>query len=100
MLLRRWDSPGKNTAVGCHFLLQEIFLTKDRTHISCIAGGFFTTEAAHQAPLSMVFSRQEHWSGVPFPSAEDLPDPGIKLGSPALQADPLPTELWEKPLAP
>ena len=56
--------------------------------------------AAHQAPLSMVFSRQEHWSGVPFPSAEDLPDPGIKLGSPALQADPLPTELWEKPLAP
>ena len=34
---------------------------------------------------------------MPFPSAEDLPDPGIKLGSPALQADPLPTELWEKP---
>ena len=39
---------------------------------------------AHQAPLSMEFSRQEYWSGLPFPSPGDLPDPGIKLGSPAL----------------
>ena len=39
----------------------------------------------HQAPLSMKFSRQEYWSGVPFPSPEDLPDPGIEPGSPALQ---------------
>ena len=37
--------------------------------------------AAHQAPLSMGFSRQEHWSGLPFPSPGDLPDPGIKLAS-------------------
>ena len=36
---------------------------------------------------------QEYWSGVPFPSPGDLPDPGIELGSPALQADCLPTEL-------
>ena len=40
-----------------------------------------------QAPLSMEFSRQEYWSGLPFPSPEDLPDPGIEPGSPALQAD-------------
>ena len=40
--------------------------------------------AAHQAPLSLGFSRQEHWSGLPFPSPEDLPNPGIELGSPIL----------------
>ena len=39
---------------------------------------------AHQAPMSMGFSRQEYWSGLPFPSPGDLPDPGIKPGSPAL----------------
>ena len=41
---------------------------------------------AHQAPLSMRFSRQEYWSGFPFPSPENLPDPGIKLKSPASPA--------------
>ena len=44
---------------------------------------------AHQAPLSMGFSRQEYWSVLPFPSPEDLPNSGIKPGSPALQADSL-----------
>ena len=48
---------------------------------------------ARQAPLSMGFSRQEYWSGLPVPSPEDLPNPGIKPGSPALQADSLPSEL-------
>ena len=48
---------------------------------------------ACQAPLSMGFSQQECWSGLPFPSPGDLPDPGIEPGSPALQADSLPTEL-------
>ena len=43
--------------------------------------------AACQAPLSMEFSRQEYWSGLPFPSPEDLLHPGIKPMSPALQAD-------------
>ena len=43
--------------------------------------------AAYQAPLSMGFSRQEYWSGLPFPSPGDLPDPRIEPGSPALQAD-------------
>ena len=51
---------------------------------------------AHQAPPSMGFSRQEYWSGLPFPSPGDLPDPGIESGSPALQADSLPTELQGK----
>ena len=53
---------------------------------------------ACQTLLSLEFSRQEYWSGQPFPSPEDLPDPGIKPGFPALQADSLPTELQGKPL--
>ena len=44
-----------------------------------------------QAPLSMKFSRQEYWSGLPLPSPGDLPDPEIEPGSPALQADALPS---------
>ena len=44
---------------------------------------------AHQAPPSMEFSRQEYWSGLPFPSPGNLPDPGIEPRSPALQADAL-----------
>ena len=44
---------------------------------------------AHQVPLSMGFPRQEYWSGLPFPPSGVLPDPGIKLASPALQADSL-----------
>ena len=52
---------------------------------------------AHQAPLSMGFSRQEYWSGLPFPSLGDLPNPGIEPGSPALQTDTLTAELPGKP---
>ena len=51
-----------------------------------------------QAPLSMGFSRQEYWSGFPFPSPGDVPNPGIKSRSPALQTDPLPSESPGKPL--
>ena len=47
---------------------------------------------AHQAPLTMGFSRPEYWSGLPFPSPGDFPDPGIKPRSPTLQADSLPSE--------
>ena len=47
---------------------------------------------AYQAPLSMGFSRQQYWSGLPFPSLGDLPDPGIKPRSPALESDALPSE--------
>ena len=42
---------------------------------------------AYQAPQSLEFSRQEYWSGLPFPSPGDLPDLGIESGSPALRAD-------------
>ena len=47
---------------------------------------------AYQAPLSMGFSRQEYWSGLPFPSPGDPPDPGIEPRSPALKADALLSE--------
>ena len=58
---------------------------------------------AYQAPPSMGFSRQEYWSGLPFPSPGDLPNPGIepkseiKPGSPAFQADALTSEPPGKP---
>ena len=51
----------------------------------------------HQAPPTMGFSRQEYCSGLPFPSPGDLPNPGIKPGSPALQTDALPSEPPGKP---
>ena len=52
----------------------------------------------YQASLSMGFSRQEYWTGVPFPSPGDPPDPGIEPRSPALQVDTLPSEPPEKPI--
>ena len=60
---------------------------------------FFATPwtVAYQVPPSIRFSRQECWSGLPFPSPGDLPDPGIEPGSPALQADALPSEPPGKP---
>ena len=53
---------------------------------------------AYQSPLSMGFSRQEYWNGLPFPSPGDLPDPGIEPRSPALQIDALPSEPPGKPV--
>ena len=60
--------------------------------------GLFATPwaIAHQAPLSMEFSRQEFWSGLPFPSPGDLPSSGTDPGSPALRTDALPSELLEE----
>ena len=52
---------------------------------------------ACQVPLSMGFSRQEYWSGFPFPFPGDHPDPGIEPRSPGLQANSLPTKLYAKP---
>ena len=52
---------------------------------------------AYQASPSMGFSRQEYWSGLPFPSLGDLPNPGIEPGSPTLEADTLTSEPPEKP---
>ena len=52
---------------------------------SVVSDSFVTTQTvARQAPLSMGFSRQEYWSGLPFPSPEDLPSPGVEPRSPAL----------------
>ena len=65
---------------------------------SVVSDSFVTTwTIAHQAPLSMGFPRQEYWSRLPFPSPEDLPDPGIEPASPALQVDSLlskPQQSW------
>ena len=61
---------------------------------------FFVTQwtVAYEFPPSMGFSQQEYWSGLPFPTPDDLPDPGIESWSSALQADSLPSEPLEKPL--
>ena len=59
---------------------------------SVISDSAIPWTVVYQAPLSMEFSRQEHWSGLLFPSPGYLPDPGIKPRSPALQADSLPSE--------
>jgi len=154
---RPWDSPGKNTGVGCHFLLQCMKVKSESegaqscptlSHpMDCSLPGspihgifqarvlewcaiafspiisrfiismdscmndlysfshllshvqLFVTPwtAAYQAPLSLGFSKQEHWSGLPFPSPGDLCNPGIKPRSPALQADSFPSEPSGKP---
>ena len=68
---------------------------KGDLHVSCSVVSQWTV--ACQAPLSMEFSRQEYWSGFPFLSLRDLPNPGIKPRSPASQADSLPLEPQRKP---
>ena len=60
--------------------------------LSCVQLFANTRTVAHQAPLSMRFSRKEYWSGLPFPSPGDHPNTGIEPGSPALQADSLLSE--------
>ena len=60
--------------------------------LSCVRLFVTLWPVAHQAPPSMGFSRQEYWSGLPFPSPGDLPDPGSEPRSPALQADALTSE--------
>ena len=65
--------------------------------LSCVRLFATPWTVAHQAPLSMGFSRQESWSGLPFPSPGELPNPGIEPGSPALQADALTSKLPGKP---
>ena len=67
-LLCHWDSPGKSTRVGCHFLLQ-CMKVKSKSEVAQSCPTLVTPwTAAHQAPPSMGFSRQEYWSGVPLPS--------------------------------
>ena len=72
---------------------QKVYFLKVKVKSLCRVRLFGTPwTVAYQAPLSMGFSRQEYWSGVPFPSPGDLPDPGIEPRSPALQADALLSE--------
>ena len=70
------------------------------SHFSCVQLFVTLWTVACQAPLSMEFSRQEYWGVLPFPSPGNLPEPVIKHGSPALQADSLPAELPGKPYLP
>ena len=66
---------------------------KKRKLLSCVRLFAIPWSVASQAPLSTEFSRQEYWSGLPFPSSGDLSDPGTETGPPALQAD----SLWVEP---
>ena len=68
--------------------------TLEKSVFSCIVVPHPVTPwtVACQSPLSVEFSRQEYWNGLPFPSPGDLPNPGIEPGSVALQADSLPSE--------
>ena len=71
-LPRSWDSPGKNTGVGCHFLLQCMKLkSESEVAQSCRTTLATPWTAAYQAPASMGFSRQKYWSGVPLPSPKN-----------------------------
>ena len=116
MLFCPWDSAGQNTEAACHALFQGIFLTQgSNPHLlhwqvdsltlshkgspyalvctkllSRVQISVTPCTIACQAPLSIGFSRQEYWSGLPFPPPGDLPNPGIKPMSPAYQANSLP----------
>ena len=82
----------------------DIFLSNIHMHTPCLAKNYsvvseFATlwTLAHRTPLSMRFSRQEYWSGLPFPPLGDLSDPGIKATFPALPASFFTTEISVKP---
>ena len=79
---------------------KQLFLNynkrKGKWSRSVVSDSAIPWTVAHQAPLSMGFSRQEYWSGLPFPTPGDLPDPRIEPGFPALQADSLPSKPPEK----
>ena len=65
-----WDSPGKNTGVACHCLLQCMTVKSESEVTQCVRLFATPWTAAYQAAPSMGFSRQEYWSGVPMPSPE------------------------------
>ena len=118
------EFPDKNTEAGCHFLLQGIFPTQGLNqrlwHLLHQQADCLPTAPPGKLLLCLVmqsfptlcdpvdcslpgfcvhvgFFRQEYWTGLPCPSSGDLPNPGIKPRSPALQADSLPSEPPEKP---
>ena len=69
-LPRPWHSPGKNTGVGCHFLLQCMKVKSENEVAQSCPTLATPWTTAHQALPSMGFSRQEYWSGVPSPSPD------------------------------
>ena len=76
-----------------HHLIDTYIYKQSKQSCSVMSDSLRPPRAvAYQSPLSMGFSRQEYWSGLPFPSPGDLPDPGIEPRSPTLQADTLPSE--------
>ena len=81
-----WNSPGQNTGMGSLSLLHGIFPTQGSNPDLPHCRQFFTSWTTREA--------QEYWSGQPIPSPVDLPYPGIEPGSPTLQVDSLPTELY------
>ena len=90
-----YDSSSSNRVVSLIENLQPRLKHFPRSKCAMISRDrlFATPQtAARQAPLSMEFSKQEYWSGLPCPSPGDLPKPGIEPRSPALQADSLPSE--------
>ena len=71
-----------------HLLKRGLFYSLESESRSVVSYSSVTPwTVAHQVPLPMEFSRQEHWSGLPIPPPEDIPDPGIGPRSPAWQAD-------------
>ena len=74
-LLCLWDSPSKNTEVGCHFLLQFVKMKSESEVAQWYRPLATPWTAAYQGPPSMGFSRQEYWSGVPLPSPCSDPVP-------------------------
>ena len=79
-------------------LIMNSFPRSELNSLSCVQLSATTWAVAHQAPQSMGFSRQEYWSGLPFPSPGYLPNPGIKPRPPTLQADTLTSETPGMPL--
>ena len=82
---------------GCRGL--QLTLKVKVKSLSCVQLFVTPRTVTYQAPPSMGFSRQEYWRGLPFLSPGDLPNPGIELGSPALQTDALLSEPPGKPSA-
>ena len=97
------ESQGQGSLVSCHLwsrtesdtteaMQQQQQQQQQQQSLSHVLIFVTPWTAAHQAPLSMKFSMQEYWSGLPFPFPGDLPDPGLEPGSPALQEDSLLSE--------
>ena len=81
-----------------NFLTYYISIVSEVKSLSRVWPSATSWTVVYKAPPSMGFSRQEHWSGLPFPSPGGLPDPGIEPGCPALEADALTSEPPGKPL--